>query len=102
MPEAKIYYQGTQNDFDTWHTWVCDPTRANIPDGGRINKILNTEKPDNQRTTTYSDAIAHPTNADDFIWFFGDYPKADMGLTEYTLTEAITSGHIVVSELQTE
>lgn len=94
MTESKIYYQGAQNDFDTWHNWVCDSDRENIPPEGKINKIRRKKMPDNQRTISYSNAIAHPINPDDFIWMFGDYPKVDMGLTEYTLAEAISNGYI--------
>lgn len=98
MADPKLYYQGTQNDFDVWHAWVCAPERENIPAGGKINKILDKEVPDRQRTISYSEVIPHGTNPDDFIWFFGDYPKPDMELTEYTQAEAISNGYITIPD----
>lgn len=91
---SKIYYQGTQNDFDTWHTWAKDSAQANIPAEGIINKILEKEMPDSQRTVAYSVVNPHESRADDFIWVFGDYPKADMGLTEYTQQEGIDNAYL--------
>lgn len=95
---SKIYYQGSQVDFNTWHTWVCEPERADIPVGGKINKVRFKEAPDRQRTVVYCEVISHLTNADDFIWFFGDYSKPDMSLTEYTLAEAISNGYITLPD----
>lgn len=94
MPEPKIYYQGTEEQFNAWRDWACESERANIPVEGKINKILAKEMPDKQRTMRYDHKIAHQTNPDDYIWTFEEYPKPDMGLTEYTHQEAIDNGYI--------
>lgn len=94
MPESKIFYQGTEAQYDTYQTWVNDAGRANIPAEGTINQISGVDAPNNQRTVKYSEKIPHSVNGDDFVWEFGLYPNVTYGLTEYTLTEAVSNGYI--------
>ncbi len=93
MAETKIYYQGTESEIDTWHSYAMDPSQANIAAEGNINMVDGVSKPDNQRTVGYSRKIAHPTNSDDFIIRFGEYPNPGMGLTEYSESEAVSNGY---------
>lgn len=90
----KEYYQGTLEQYNIWHSWVCESERANIPLEGKINKILDKEMPNNQRTIEYSNKIAHLTDPNKYIWKFGIYPKPDMGLIEYIEQEAIDNGYL--------
>jgi hypothetical protein len=92
MPDPTIYYQGTQANFDTWHATA--KTEAGIFGDGIVTKVLGKDRPDLPKTTDVSETIPHETNQDDFIWRFGDYPNAGLGLTEYTQAEAISNGYI--------
>lgn len=89
-----LYYQGTLEQYNIWHTWVCHEDRANIPEEGKINFVNGVAAPDKQRTIRYSRTIAHPENEDDYIFKFGVYPKPDMGLTEYTEQDTIDNGYL--------
>jgi hypothetical protein len=91
---AKIFYQGTLAQYNTYQTWVSDPARANISEGGNVYQVKGIAAPEKQKATKYSEAITHPTNEDDYVWEFGAHKNDAYGLTEYTLIEAIASGHV--------
>ena len=83
------FRRGTLAEFNTWHDAAM--IRANIPTPyGRIGFVKGVPAPDNQRTMVVSRAILHPSNADDYIWSYGDYPDIKKPLL--TLTEIRTSG----------
>lgn len=79
------YHRGTLAEFNTWH----DATKLaeGLPKVGSVN---GTPAPGNQQTVAYSDAIAHPTNPDDYIWQDGKYPIE--GKTMLSQSEVETLG----------
>lgn len=91
---AKIFYQGTLAQYNTYQTWVNDSARANIVSGGNVYQVEGVNAPAKQKATKWSAAISHPANEDDYIWEFGAYKNDAYGLTEYALAEAIANGHI--------
>ena len=80
------YHRGTLTEFNTWHDTAM--ISASIPSEGRVGFVKGVLAPDNQRTVAYSDAVLHPSNADDYIWVYGDYPDGE----SLTLTEVQTMG----------
>lgn len=69
------YHRGTLAEFNTWHQVA--KVAAGIPAEGRIGSVNGKPAPDNQRTTAVSRVIIHPTNKDDYIWSYGEYPDGD-------------------------
>lgn len=65
------YHRGTLAQFDTWHT--AAKTSAGITPEGKVGFVNGVPAPDKQRTIAYSEAIAHPSNVDDYIWPYSDY-----------------------------
>ena len=68
-----MYYRGTLTEFNTWHEAAMIAENIPTPDG-KVGFVRGRPAPDNQRTTAYTNAIAHPTNEDDYIWAYADYP----------------------------
>jgi hypothetical protein len=66
------YHRGTWTEFNSWHE--AAKLAEGIPPEGKIGFVNGVPAPDNQRTTEYSSAIAHPVNEDYYIWLFGAYP----------------------------
>jgi len=82
------YHRGTLAKFNTWHSAAL--VSAGIGAEGRIGLVKGYLAPNNQRTTTYSSVISHPSNADDYIWGYGNYPDGEK--TSLTRTEVKTAG----------
>ncbi|MGR3218838.1 MAG: hypothetical protein ACUZ8H_03345 [Candidatus Anammoxibacter sp.] len=69
-----MYNRGTLEDFNVWHNNI--KVSEGIVAGGRVGSIKGVLAPDNQRTTTYSTALPHPSN-DDYVWNYGGHPDAE-------------------------
>ena len=80
-------HRGTLAEFNTWHNAAMISDDIPMPDG-RIGFVNGVPAPDNQRTIAYSKAVLHPSNANDYIWTYGDYPDGE----SLTLTEIKTAG----------
>ncbi len=91
---AKIFYQGTLDQYNTYKTWVNDTSRANICVGGEVYQKEGVDVPANQKNDQYSAAIPHISIDGSYIWEFGAYPNPLYGLTEYSLEEAVSNGYI--------
>lgn len=87
------YHRGTLAEFDTWHE--AAKTSEGIPSEGKIGFIKGVPMPDNQRTTAYSKAKAHPINADDYVWRYSDYP--DGGKDNLSKEDVQTAGWFAIS-----
>lgn len=83
------YYRGTLAEFNTWHDAAMVSEGIILPDG-KIGYVKGVPAPDNQRTIAYSSTILHPANADDYIWFYGDYP--DDNKTPMSEDDVIAAG----------
>lgn len=81
------YHRGTLAQFNTWHSAAMISDDIPIPDG-KIGFVNGIPAPKNQHTIAYSTATLHPSNADDYIWVYGDYPDRE----SLTLTEIQTAG----------
>ena len=81
------YHRGTLTEFNIWHDAAMISENIPIP-GGKIGFVNGIPAPDNQRTIVYSGAALHPSNTDDYIWVYGDYPDGE----SLTLTEVQTMG----------
>lgn len=84
-----MYHRGTLTEFNTWHAAAMASEGIELPDG-KTGFVNGQVAPDNQRTTAYSNVCPHPVNADDYVWFYGNYP--DDAKTSLSLTEAKTAG----------
>jgi len=72
------YHRGTIIEFNYWHE---DAKLAEeITLAGKVGYIKGVEAPENQRTTSYSKAIEHPINNDDYIWDYGNHPDPEKEL----------------------
>ena len=83
-----MYHRGTLSDYNAWH----DPVKIleGITAEGKINSNKGKPAPNKQRTTAYSNATAHPSNADDYIWDHNSHP--DGALTVYSKAEVEALG----------
>lgn len=82
------YHIGTLAEYTTEHDAI--KVRRGIPAGGRIGNVNGVPAPDKPRTTHYSKPIAHPTNADSYIWKFDDFCKGDS--QTHTVAEVKAAG----------
>jgi len=69
-----MFYKGTIEEFTPWEEAAC--IAEGIP---------------NKDTTNYSEAILHPTLADNYIWKFGKYDT--LMLPKITYEEALSQGY---------
>lgn len=83
-----MYNRGTLAEFTVWHEAV--KVSEGIIGDGRVGDVRGVPAPQNQRTTTYSIAIPHPINTNDYIWCYGKYPDAEK--TSLSQDDAIASG----------
>ena len=84
----KLYERGTLVEYQAFE--ASARLSQGITAGGKIGYVSGIATPDNQRVMSYSKAIPHPTNNDDCIWAFGQYP--DGNKTQLTFDEAKTDG----------
>jgi hypothetical protein len=87
-----MYHRGALDEFDSWHNPVI--ITEGLP---RTGSVKGLPRPNNQKTEIYSEAIAHPTNQDDYIWQYGSY--LDVGKASLSQSEVITEGWFNEEEL---
>lgn len=73
------YHRGTIEEFNTWHAIAL--YSEGLPKIGYVN---GQPAPQNQQTTSYSNAIQNPNKTNDYVWAYGKYPIVNKAV----LTEA--------------
>lgn len=90
------YHRGTLEEFNIWHSAAMISDDIPTPNG-KIGFVNGKPAPNKQRTVAYSDAILHPSNADDYIWFYGTY--VDVGKVSLSKAAVRAAGWFAAEEI---
>jgi len=84
-----IYHEGTLSEYNTWHDSV--KTTLGISGSGIVGLRDGLLDSTRQKTTGFSDPVAHPTTSDYYYWICDGHSDT-VNFTEKTLTEISALG----------